>query len=201
MIKLLIFDFDGVLRLWNDALITEREKELGLPEGSVFSAAFRHEDYLQAITGEIEDPRWREKTLARLEAEHGPASRDLMDTWNKLEGDLDHEMLALVRSLRRQARVVLLSNNTSRLEEDMARMGLLEELDQIYNTSRVGIAKPDTRVYEHILQAEGMRPEETVFIDDLRSNIEAAAAIGIHAHHYEGIEDLKQFLISLGLQA
>ena len=141
------------------------------------------------------------KTLARLEAEHGPASRDLMDTWNKLEGDLDHEMLALVRSLRRQARVVLLSNNTSRLEEDMARMGLLEELDQIYNTSRVGIAKPDARVYEHILQAEGMRPEETVFIDDLRSNIEAAAAIGIHAHHYEGIEDLKQFLAGLGLQA
>lgn len=44
---------------------------------------------------------------------------------------------------------------------------------------RIEKVKPEPDIYEHLLTEHGLDPTETVFIDDLRGNLEAAAAFGI----------------------
>ncbi len=42
-------------------------------------------------------------------------------------------------------------------------------------------------------------PEETLFIDDKRPNVEAARALGIQAIEYSSVEGLREELIARGL--
>jgi putative hydrolase of the HAD superfamily len=54
------------------------------------------------------------------------------------------------------------------------------------------MAKPDTRIFEAMLNDANLVPEETLFIDDSAANCHAAASLGIGVHHYQRGEDLSQ---------
>ena len=42
------------------------------------------------------------------------------------------------------------------------------------------LAKPDACIFEEVMRQANILPEETLFIDDLKENCEAAESIGIH---------------------
>ena len=44
------------------------------------------------------------------------------------------------------------------------------------------LAKPDPRIFQALIDATGISPEETLFFDDSRSNIATAKAMGFQAH-------------------
>jgi len=58
---------------------------------------------------------------------------------------------------------------------------------------------PDPSIYRHTLTELGTQPEETLFIDDKRPNVEAARALGIQAIEYSSVERLREELIARGL--
>ena len=49
-----------------------------------------------------------------------------------------------------------------------------------------GLAKPDPAIYRLFLERSGWRAEDTLFVDDVRRNVEAAAALGFATHLFEG---------------
>lgn len=55
----------------------------------------------------------------------------------------------------------------------------------------IGLAKPDPRAYAVAVDALGARPEDTFFIDDTAANVEAARALGLQAHYFDGIAGLR----------
>lgn len=59
--------------------------------------------------------------------------------------------------------------------------------------------KPDPEFFERILTAEGLAPEEAVFIDDLEENIRGAERVGIRSIHFTGAADLRVRLRQLGV--
>lgn len=56
----------------------------------------------------------------------------------------------------------------------------------IVNSARVGVAKPDARIYHHAAKAIGLDPSACLHIDDLPHNIAGAQAAGFQAVHYNG---------------
>jgi HAD superfamily hydrolase (TIGR01509 family) len=62
-----------------------------------------------------------------------------------------------------------------------------------------GVIKPDPRIFEILIERSGLTPERALFIDDSRRNVDAAAALGFRAHHFENAEALRADLVSLGL--
>lgn len=54
---------------------------------------------------------------------------------------------------------------------------------------RLGIVKPDERIYRYAMEAVGEPAEVTLFIDDRLENVEAARATGLHAIPYSGHEE------------
>lgn len=63
------------------------------------------------------------------------------------------------------------------------------------------LIKPDPAIYALALERFGLRAEEAVFVDDNIANVEAAAAMGIAAHHFVGAESLRSDLATFGLLA
>jgi len=63
------------------------------------------------------------------------------------------------------------------------------------------LIKPDPAIYALALDRFGLAPQEAFFIDDNRANVEAAAAMGIHAHHFTEAESLRTALARYGLLA
>ena len=45
--------------------------------------------------------------------------------------------------------------------------------------------KPEPQIYEILLKRYGLQPDETLFIDDRRTNIAAAEALGIHGQLFD----------------
>lgn len=62
-----------------------------------------------------------------------------------------------------------------------------------------GCAKPDPAIYRLLLQGLGTAPEETLFLDDKQINIDAAHRIGMQALVFTDVAQLRQDLISIGL--
>src|SRR5579885_1973241 len=50
----------------------------------------------------------------------------------------------------------------------------------------VGLRKPDPAIYRKALALSGTEPEETVFVDDLKPNVDAAKKLGIRAIRFRG---------------
>jgi putative hydrolase of the HAD superfamily len=56
----------------------------------------------------------------------------------------------------------------------------------------MGISKPDPDFYRYILKKEGIKPENTVFIDDSEENVLSAQKIGINSILFTDPDSLKQ---------
>lgn len=95
--------------------------------------------------------------------------------------------------------VALLSNAPHDLAGPLRFSPLLRGFDALFFSCEIGLCKPDSRVYEHVLRELGAAPHETLFIDDREDNIRAAATLGIRVHHYTGAAGLAALLQQLPL--
>jgi putative hydrolase of the HAD superfamily len=82
-------------------------------------------------------------------------------------------------------RTAILSNMPEAVENGiLRRFPWMAQFTHHTFSHRLGIAKPDERIYSHAISAVAVAPEEALFIDDRIENIEAARALGIHAIQY-----------------
>jgi putative hydrolase of the HAD superfamily len=191
-IRPLIIDLDGVLRRW-DPLDAVEERH-GLPRGALLGAAFEPERLRRVTTGAIDDDRWRAEVTAALVAAHGPAAAEAVVEWSASSGVVEPAVLDVVRRYRRGAPVVALTNATSRLPRDLARLGLDRELDAVFSSHELGVAKPDPRVFALVCARLEREPGQCRFVDDTAGHVAAARAAGLSAHHYRTPEELARFL-------
>jgi putative hydrolase of the HAD superfamily len=112
-------------------------------------------------------------------------------------------MLAWQLQLKeRGLKTAILSNMGDSVLESIEReFNWIHRFDVLVWSFQLGIAKPDPAIYRHTLDELGSRPEETLFIDDKRENVEAARALGIQAIQYSTVERLRADLIAAGLDA
>ena len=101
----------------------------------------------------------------------------------------EHEpaMAALVlRAKRAGLRTGLLSNSWG---NEYPREGWDQMFDAVVISGEVGMRKPEPEIFAHVLELLGVRAEETVFVDDLRPNVEAAEALGLVGVHHTSYAD------------
>jgi putative hydrolase of the HAD superfamily len=113
------------------------------------------------------------------------------------------EVCALIPGLKPRYDLLLLSNTN----ELHARVFLeqfrdtLGHFDHLVLSHRLGVRKPDPRVYAHCQRLAGRQPHECLFIDDLPTNVDAARACGWHGLVYERGMDLAAALSRLGVES
>ena len=73
-----------------------------------------------------------------------------------------------------------------------------EQFDHAFASHLIGKVKPEPAAFAHVVDAISTTPEQITFFDDSLSNVEAAAAFGLDAHHTDGFDDLTATLRALG---
>jgi len=125
-----------------------------------------------------------------------------MEAWQNAEHPLNPDMLALVRALKSRGYLLGIISNTIPGLEDRLREGLPEFIDLFdirVGSGDIGIAKPDEGIFRHALDGLGVRPQESVFTDDVRKYAEAARALGMHGFHFTGYPRFAQDIRSIGV--
>ena len=114
----------------------------------------------------------------------------LLHIWNSVILTSTPERLQLVKSLASHSRVFLLSNTNEAHWEYIRRHVFpacgfkAEELfERIFLSYEMGAIKPETEIYRMVLEATGIQPADTLFIDDNKNNLQAASLLGIHTRH------------------
>lgn len=110
------------------------------------------------------------------------------------------QMIDAINETRKNHRVALLSN----LASDMAgRIKKLHNVDNMFEIKvfsyELGVMKPDSKIYLHILEKLQLKPNDCLFIDDSKANIEAAEKLGISTIYFrtpeQTIQELKRMKI------
>lgn len=184
-LRAVVFDLDGVIRHYDRAIEADIERRWGLEPGRLLEIAYGGELGQDLMCGRISPDEFAHRLgVATGQPE---AARELV----AMNADLDHEMVALVASVRHRVPVALLTNGTLQTRAELAAHGLSNAFDHVFNSAEIGLAKPHAEVFEHMLGVLGCEPGEVLFVDDRPANVEGALAVGIHAHHFTGREALR----------
>jgi putative hydrolase of the HAD superfamily len=110
-------------------------------------------------------------------------------------------MLAWQQQLKQRGiRTAILSNMGDSVLANMEReFDWLTGFDVLVWSFQHKMAKPEPAIYRLALERLGTRPEETLFVDDKAVNVEAARALGLIGVQFTTIEQLRNDLISAGL--
>ncbi len=72
--------------------------------------------------------------------------------------------------------------------------------EHVTNSAEIGCLKPDPRIYRHLLDTNGLDPNESVFFDDMPGNVAGAQAAGMHAFLFTDAAQAEADLRALGVE-
>jgi len=149
-------------------------------------------------TGSLNPAQFRSELCRIMNTEVSDSEIDRI--WNKLILDIPPQRVELLKELRKNYRVFLLSNTNSIHFEHYTRefnetfgINLADLFDRVFVSHEIGIHKPDAGIYIHVLENAHINASESIFIDDSLANIEAAALLGIAGIHITNGQDVTSF--------
>lgn len=198
----IIFDLGDVILNIDVPIASKSFADLSGREQSEIVSIFKENElFRQFETGLMDEPTFR--NYVREILNFPDLSDEAIDTaWNSLLLDLPPERVELLRKLATRYRLFLLSNTSSihitqvnKILEASTGVKKLEDLFEIVFLSyEMGLMKPDTRIYQDVLDKAGLKAEETLFLDDNADNIRGAAQLGIETIHVQKPVTILEYL-------
>ncbi|HLZ70711.1 MAG TPA: HAD family phosphatase [Dehalococcoidia bacterium] len=91
---------------------------------------------------------------------------------------LRQDMVAVARTLHERYKLGCITNNVQAVGR--ARNPLFDDLfEVVVESSKVGMRKPDPRIYRHCCELLGVPPPQAIFLDDFGVNLKAARELGM----------------------
>jgi FMN phosphatase YigB (HAD superfamily) len=129
-------------------------------------------------------------------------SEKLIEVWNSILLEFPKKRLKFIQDLAesKKYRLFLLSN-TNDLHiswiQNKWGMELYQDFricfEQFYLSHEINFRKPNSNIYEFVLNANNLRAKETFFIDDTEENTAAAKVLGMHVWNLvPGKEDVTE---------
>ena len=186
--KAIIFDLGAVILNINYQNTIDEFTKLGVNNAATFySKKVQTNLFNQIETGIISSNEF----LKALQKETKNANiKQVEKAWNAMLLDLPEERLQLIKKLKKNHAIYLLSNtNAIHIDAIKKQLGKRKWLafcklfDKMYLSHELGLRKPDVKIFEYILKEQKLKAEEVFFIDDSPQHIAGAKKIGIHCHH------------------
>ena len=179
----------------------------------LFRSLIDDEGDLDFFLSEVCNSKWNVKqdagrALAEATAERialFPEKRFLIeafyDRWEEMLGGEIGESVEILRELKNKGESIYALTNWSGETFQIAeeRFDFLQWFDGTLVSGVEKMAKPDPAIFHLLLKRYELRAQDCLFIDDSKTNIEAAARIGFETHHFNSAAGLRQELIAANL--
>ncbi len=189
MIKNIILDVGKVLVEW-DTEYAFREMGLDGEVGrTVAAATVASPDWNELDRSLLTD----EEILAKFIARAPEYEKEIRMVWDNIALPIWQYDYARpwIRAMKRNGYRVYILSNYSRYTYEHTREALsfLEDVDGALFSFQVKQIKPEPEIYRLLLAKYSLNPQECIFLDDRRENVEAAEAQGIAGIQFTGYEE------------
>jgi len=197
-IKSIIFDLGGVIYAVDYHKTINGFKALGIDRfEEVYAKAGQSDLFNDFEEGKISRAIFVEriKNLSRKNM----TSSQIVNAWNGMLLGFMPDAIACLKRLNSSYRLFLLSNtNEIHIQEIESRVGtaffsdFCSLFENVYLSHELGLRKPHPEVFKHILNQEGLKANQTFFIDDSIQHVEGAIKAGLQAHHLTDEQTIDQ---------
>ncbi|SEN35576.1 putative hydrolase of the HAD superfamily [bacterium A37T11] len=204
-IENIIFDYGNVIFDIDFYKTKKAFTQLGIPENSnIFIHGNQHGLFDALDKGEISPSGFRDG-IRKLANNSELTDQQIDDAWNSLLVGIPKGNNELLLELKAKYRTFLLSNNNS-IHYDWIIEYLNREykvpdnstyFEKDYYSHLLGMRKPQSEIFEFVIQKHQLNPKKTLFIDDLTDNLVAANKLGIQTALATCANDFKQLILSL----
>jgi HAD superfamily hydrolase (TIGR01509 family) len=194
MVKLIVFDLDGVLvdarelhyEALNRALLSidekyviNRSEHLSLYDGLPTSKKLAMLTEKKGLSEELHQEVWKRKQME---------TRRVIDE----EMTVDLERQKMLKTLRAKGYQICVASNSVRESVKMMliRKGLLENIDFFFSNQDVSKPKPHPEIYLKCMIAAGTGPKETLVVEDSHVGRKAALDSGAHLCPVRNVDDV-----------
>jgi len=185
-IEAVVFDFGGVLTSSPFEAFTRFETERGLPADIIrrTNAA----NHLENAWARFERAEVDIETFDHLFAEESRAlgaevrGRDVLPL---LQGDLRPEMVEALKRIKAQFKTGCITNNlpANAIGSMTGRSLYIAEVmvlfDHVIESAKIGLRKPDPRIYRMMVETLKVDPNNCVYLDDLGVNLKPSREMGM----------------------
>ncbi len=186
MIEAVIFDFGGVITSSPFDAFARFETERGLPADIIrrTNAANHLENAWAKFERAEVDLDAFDKLFAAESLALGAEVRG-RDVLPLLSGDLRPEMVEALRRIKARFKTGCITNNlpNNAIRNANGRSIYVAEVmalfDHVIESAKIGLRKPDPRIYQMMIEALGVDPNNCVYLDDLGVNLKPAREMGM----------------------
>jgi putative hydrolase of the HAD superfamily len=186
MFEAVIWDFGGVLTSSPFEAFTRFEAERGLPADIIRRT--NTANHLENAWAKFERAEVDVETFDRLFAAESLAlgaevrGRDVLPL---LSGDLRPEMVEALRRIKSKFKTGCITNNlpANAIGSAGGRTLYIAEVmalfDHVIESAKIGLRKPDPKIYRMMVEALGVDPKRCIYLDDLGINLKPAREMGM----------------------
>lgn len=131
-----------------------------------------------------------------LKAEKSLSKENFIKAWNSILINFPKQRLDFIKSLKKRDdfKLILLSNtNELHIEWVKDHIPEYEEFkacfDQFYLSHEINFRKPDTEIFQFVLDENNLKAEETLFVDDTEEHTVSASKLGLKVWHLNPNKD------------
>lgn len=184
-IKNIIFDLGGVLLNIDPKKTIDAFGKMGMEQLVKDSGlSYTHKIFFQMEQGKLSPDEFRKGIQEMLPS---PVSFEEIDSaWTAMLLDIPEVRVLLVKNLRKDFRIFLFSNTNAihvkKYHSDFRNLHGFEVsslFEKDFYSNEIGHRKPTPESFQEIIRLSGIKPEESIFIDDSQLNVEASIASGL----------------------
>jgi FMN phosphatase YigB (HAD superfamily) len=206
-IKNIIFDYGNVIFHIDFNKVAQAWKDLGITNAHEFYGHRQQDDVFNALEkGEI-SPEAFANRIRVLTAKPELTNEQINHAWNQIFVGIPEGNHQLLLKLKEKYRTFLLSNINA-IHYDYVHDYLKREyglddnsgfFEKTYYSHLVGKRKPNTDIFEQVLQENNLDPAETLFIDDSPQHLETAKKLGLQTYLITAPDNIQQYFKTNGL--
>ena len=202
MIENIIFDVGQVLVSYDWESYLKAFHFPAEEEKLIAEKVFKSQIWNERDRGLFSEEEYRKQFIAALPAEYEADVKRVIEKSGKTIGIKDYAE-TWTGYLKSQGYHLYILSNYSQFMLDQTRPGkmpFLKNMDGVIFSCKVQQIKPEADIYETLLSRFGLKPEESVFLDDRPENCEAARKLGIHAIEFHDLKQAAKELEKLGVK-
>ena len=189
-VKNIIFDLGGIFLNLNYQNTKDLFIEYGVSEfDDYFTQHHANSLFEDLEKGDISVEEFY--TIFRKETSTNLSDQQIKTAWNGMLVSFTKERIDWLRKIKERYNIYLFSNTNqihydeimSLYKRDIGSEDFNELFIKPYYSHEMRLRKPYSNSFQHIIDEQNLKVEETLFIDDTIKNVDAAIALGLQTIH------------------